>query len=443
MSSERSPTLGFWSLFIVIFSAVGSGPSGIEGVIASANGISVAVLGVILYPLVWGLVQALCAAELSVRFKEVTGALGAWSLELFGKPLSLNATLYVIIMQLSTAAFVSEVSVAYIQAYDAAYFQGYWATVLMTFIIIAVSTLINLTNVRFVAKTFWVFSIHALVAFSVFLALCIPKMSASRFENPARSSKQIKWAPFINILTYNSAGFDGASSIVKYVKNPKVNLPRAMSAVALALTVVYVATLVLPYLATRDDASQWQVGHFVVAADYVGGRWLARWILVACIMTNVQIFSSALQTCIYLVSAQVKAGVLPAWMASPTENTGTPRRSLLVCSSVAALFSFLPLQLSLSVQSLFFVYIILLEVACFLKMDGKLALFSPSGVWMRRLIVTPTLVLAAFVISVQQSMLFFATLAATIVIAAYTVQPDTKPDPPLVYTRIIADKIRL
>jgi hypothetical protein len=131
----------------------------------------------------------------------------------------------------------------------------------------------------------------------------------------------------------------------------------------------------------------------------------------------------------YLMSAQVKAGVLPKWMA--TADGQAPRRSLFVCCSVSVLFAFLPIQLNLALQSLLFVTTILLEVVCFLKMDSTRALFSPSYIWYRRALVTPTILLAAFVISVQEKWLFMAVLASLLLLAAWSLPPDTKEDPPL------------
>jgi amino acid transporter len=426
---DKQKSLGFFQVAIVIYSAVGSGPAGIEGVIQGANGISLALIGVIVFPILWGYIQALCALELSVLYKNVNGALGAWTLELFGKTLSFNSTLYVLIMQLSTSSFVSQVSAAYIEAY-ANVFTGRWMTFGLTVIIIAASGFLNFWNIRRTTQAFYWLSLSAIIVFAVFIGFCIPKIQSSRFDDPAKSFRGINWAQFVNILVYNSAGFDGASSIVRYVKNPRHDMPRAMVSVAFVLTGLYVITLVIPYLASRDDAQQWTTGHFVVVAKNVSGDGLALAVLVVCLMTNLQIFSSSLLTSMYLVAAQVKAGVLPKYLASGDSNE-TPRRSLLVCCGLSVLFALLPIQLNLALQTLLFVAIILLEVLCFLKMDAKQALFSPQYIWYRRALVTPTIVLAAFIISVQEKWLFMGVLAFVLVLASWSLPPDTKEDPPL------------
>jgi len=114
--------IGFASLFILIFSAVGSGPWGIEGVIGSC-GVFVGVILVLAFPFAWGFVQALIAAELSVKFKNVNGSVGEWSRQLFGAALSQNATAWLVLMQCSTAAFVTEVTVTYVDAFWPGVFQ--------------------------------------------------------------------------------------------------------------------------------------------------------------------------------------------------------------------------------------------------------------------------------------------------------------------------------
>ena len=43
-------------LFILIFSAVGSGPAGTEGIVG-AVGLTLAIVGIVVFPLLWGSVQ--------------------------------------------------------------------------------------------------------------------------------------------------------------------------------------------------------------------------------------------------------------------------------------------------------------------------------------------------------------------------------------------------
>jgi len=55
MAAARK-TIGFAHLFILTYSAVGSGPAGIEGIIGSC-GLSIALIAVIVFPFAWGFIQ--------------------------------------------------------------------------------------------------------------------------------------------------------------------------------------------------------------------------------------------------------------------------------------------------------------------------------------------------------------------------------------------------
>lgn len=418
------PTIGFASLFIIIFSNVGSGPAGIEGVVGSA-GLSIGVIGILIFPFFWGYVQAILALELSLKYKRFNGALGAWSKNLFGSPAALNSSLWFTALQCSTAALVSEIIVAYVRAYVPGSLESYGARQGVTIGIILVAFLINLISVSFASKMFWVFSFNSLAAFTAMCIISIPRVQLRRFDNPAVTGKNIKWPELINLLVYNSAGYDSASSTIKFVKNPRTTVPRAMVAVGVAITFIYVLTLTLPFLATNDPYQNWQPGYYVVVAQELGGNWLSTWILVACVGTCVQSYTAALQAAAYSADGMAKEGILPKWLAS-THSSGVPRAALCACAFASVLFGLAPLLVNLSIEAVLYGAIMLLEIACFLRMSGKEQIFAPENLNLRRALIVPCLVLVAYTISIQNTYVLFATIATLACIAVVSIPQEKR-----------------
>jgi amino acid transporter len=400
------PSIGFLNLAIIIFSNVGSGPAGIEGLIGAA-GISNALIGIIVFPFFWGYLQALFSLELSVKYKKLNGGVGTWVSKLFGPSLGFCASIWVLCIQCSTAAFVSEVTVSYIQAYSPNSLQGYWQQQGMTFAIIVGSFSINAVSIDFTSKTFWIFSLNAVLAFAVLCGFSIPKVDSARFTSPVSTGKNIKWSQFINLLVYNSAGYDSSSSVVKYVVDPRRMIPKAMLAVGAAITVIYILAITLPYLATRDSQSDWQSGHFVVAARGVGPAWLEVWILISCVLTNLQIYTAALQCASYNMAAMAEVGIFPKGLAKTVWNI--PYRSMVLCAVISVAFGFVPLLINLSVESIFYVAVILAEGFCFLVMDSHTMVWSPKKLVWRKVIVMPLFALAMYTLTVQNYIVSFVT----------------------------------
>jgi amino acid transporter len=215
-------------------------------------------------------------------------------------------------------------------------------------------------------------------------------------------------------------------------------MPLAMFAVAVFIGGLYILCLTFPYLASRDDHTEWQSGHFVVVARRLGGEWLALWIMAACIATNIQIYVSSLLTASTTLHGMSDAGVLPRWLGLGWpqwrwlrwivgDKEGVAVRSVLLCSFISILFGTLPLLINLSIESILYVLIMLMEVLCFLRAGGaaKSAVFpSLAGPFARKMLVVCPVVLAMWVLVVQNSFISFATYAVLALVAAWRIRPD-------------------
>jgi amino acid transporter len=418
--------IGFFSLFIIIFSAVGSGPAGVEGIIG-ACGISLGLASIVVFPFLWGFVQALISAELSVKYKQLNGAVGAWTHQLFGRAAALNTSLWLVLMQCSTAAFVSEVTVAYAQAFWPGSFHARWQSLVLALGIIIVSVLINSVSIEFVSRIMSVFTLNAVAVFAVLVAYSIHRgLDGKRFDDPRKTARIINWSETVNLLVYNSAGYDASAAIVANVINPRRNVPAAMVLVGVAVAGLYAAALTFPYLATTSPAADWQPGYFVVVARELAGEWLAGWVALSCALTNLQVYLSALMTASHTVQSMAAAGI---YTSAPGVGglrlhlgaAGSPRDAIALCALLSGTFACAPLMVNLSLQSTLFVFIMLAECACFLRDNGEYGgALLISGRWARRLCILPPLALSSWILVVQHREVAAPLFGALAAVALWT-----------------------
>lgn len=427
--------IGLFLLFIQIFSNVGSGPSGIEGIVG-AGGIALATIGIVVFPLFWGYVQALVAAEMASQYPQINGGISAWALHKFGKVAAFNCAVWEVILNCSTAAFVSETSVAYISTLYPE-IDGYWFVRGVTIAVIALSMLINSVNIKFTSKIFVAFSANALLTFIVLIVFSFVRgLDVKRFDSPRKHIKSVNWSELVNLLVYNSAGYDSASSIIKEVYNPMRNMPIAMTLVGFFVCFLYLATLIIPYLATKGDYTEWSPGYFAVVAHELGGVKLQKAIVAASLLTNLQIYVASLQTAMYTTASMAEQGVFPFFLAATTQEKinektrekevkkNPPWSAMALCGIISVVFGFATIQLNLTVEGVVYSAIMLLEVAVFLTPENKPILVT-KNIWVRRAISAPTICLCVWVLIVQERWSLFGSLSVLLLFVALSLRQLT------------------
>lgn len=405
-------SIGFLSLFLITFSSVGSGPAGIEGIVGSSS-ILFAIVAILIFPFCWSYSQALISAELSLRFKDINGGSSAWALRLFGKKMAFIVSMAIVVVQCSTAAFVSETSVAYIETIDPS-FNNYSKRLLLSVLIITASFLFNLVSINFVSKICGILTVNTLAAFLTLIVISIPKIDINRLHsNPVETYKTMNWSYFINLLVYNSAGYDAASSVIEYVKNPRSVVPKTIILTSVLIAVLYTSSLLIPYLAVRDSASEWQVGHFSTVALAVGGKRLQSWIITSCILTNAQIYFASLQTASYTMLSMAENSIMWKWLAYKTQR-GTPYSALSLCAFISLLFATVPLKFNLSIEAVLSGFIMVFECLCLLSIDRK-TLFAPQDTANRWFIIITPIILSSLAIAVQPHISLFLIFSSVVI----------------------------
>ena len=226
----------------------------------------------------------------------------------------------------------------------------------------------------------------------------IPSDASKRFDNPVKQLRHANWAQLVGLLVFNSAGYDCALVVVSRIHEPKRTAPRAITLAGSSITLLYVACLTLPYLASKSSHTEWQTGYFVTVAREVGPEWLAGWVFAACILTALQSFTSALITATYTLTGMF--------------SKMHPRRALAISMAGSLVMSLLPLGFNLGAQTVVYTVIMLLEIFCFLRLAPRDASVGPKGRWARRAVVLPAIVLSSYVIAVQARLVLFGSLTA-------------------------------
>ena len=191
---------------------------------------------------------------------------------------------------------------------------------------------------------------------------------------------------------------------------------------------LYVSALTFPYLATRDTAASWQSGHFVVVAREVSGERLATWVFVSCVLTNVQVYISALLTASRTLQSMALSGVIsPQTGLARLDSKGTPYVATALCAVISIVFGCAPLLVNLSIESILYVFIMFAEIAIFLRDDPDRSTYAAvAGTRARRMaLTTMPLILSVWVLLSQNRLVALPTLAVILATLLWTMAPAT------------------
>ena len=409
--------IGFWKLFFIVFSAVGSGPAGIEGLVGAAKSITLACIAIGVCPLFIAVPEAFITLEMCEKYGDTNGGVPVWFLKVYKSRFwSFCSACFILLYDCSTSALVAEASILYVATVEPAFHQYKYQVVASTLIII-VAYFVCFFSVDFIAKSVAVLTVHTAVVFAVLVGFCCRSLDAGRIDDPGPVLGSINWPLFINLLVFNSAGYDCAGSVITFVRNPAKTAPRAMLAAAVAVGVMYETVYVFTYLGSRTPAAEWETAHFAVVAREVAGRWLQLWVIVGCCCINLQLFISSLTSAIYTLHGAAQLGIMPKWFDHLSAR-GSPDRALIACGVLSLVFGVVPFEMNLAFESVLYCLVVLGQVACFFSLQPAQYTFLPKSWFMKAVIVTFPAITVSFSLSVQETTVFFGSALALLAIAA-------------------------
>jgi amino acid transporter len=172
----------------------------------------------------------------------------------------------------------------------------------------------------------------------------------------AVQARQLPWLPFANerqgvmaglglglaTMMWNYSGWDTPTTCLGETRAPRTTFRRAVW-LALPLIVLVYLLPIGAALSATGDWSQWKTGYWPLAAQAVGGPWLAGLVMLGGLVASAGLFLALLLTNSRLPFALALGGQMPGVLAKVHPRLGTPWVSVLlssVCYSVFAYWSF-------------------------------------------------------------------------------------------------------
>jgi amino acid transporter len=216
-----------------------------------------------------------------------------------------------------------------------------WKHYLVSVLIVAVITWINVRGIQMVGVISTVLEIFVLLAVA---ALCVVA-AAKWHHNPFTPFVPPHAPPFqvfgvglaLGIWLYS--GYEQMSSVAEEVENPQRNYPLALALVVpLSIATYFLPTLLS--LAALGNWQKWHTGYFSDAAALIGGPWLGFWMTVAALLTNLALLNATVLTSTRMPSSMAEDGYLPAALMKRHPRYGTPWIAILTSSLIYAALAF-------------------------------------------------------------------------------------------------------
>ncbi|KAK2991284.1 hypothetical protein RJ640_024549 [Escallonia rubra] len=401
-------------LVFLIFYEVSGGPIGIEESVKAAGPL-LALLGFLVFPLIWSVPETLITAEMGTMFPEdggyvvwVSSALGPyWGFQIgWMKWLSgvIDNVLYPVLF------------LDYLKSGIPALGGGLpRITVVLAWI--AVLTLMNyrgLTIVGWVAVLLGVFSI---LPFVVMGFVAIPKLNPSRWL--VIELHNVDWNLYLNTLFWNLNYWDSISTLAGEVENPKKTLPKALFYALIQVVLVYFFPLLIGTGAIPPNRNSWKKGYFSDIGKMVGGVWLKWWIEVAAAMSTMGMFMTEISSDSFQLLGMAERGMLPEFFAKRSRY-GTPLAGILFSASGVLLLSCMSFLEIVAAENFLYCFGMILEFITFIRLRMKYPAASrpykiPVGTAGAILMCIPPTILICVVLALSSLKVMVVSVVAVLI----------------------------
>lgn len=377
---EHSQKLSALALAVLVFYKVSGGPFGCEPTVKAA-GPFFAIMGFIVFPLLWCIPEALVTAELGSAYPEPSGAI-AWVEEAFGPRAGLLSGYFHWVSGATDNAIYPSLFLEYMSEYI-----GVRDNLLRFVFSGAISIVLAYINFQGLEIVGNLSILICIISMSPFVLLCIwglPKLDTSRWmvmpepgiamddDEPSGFLPELTWLgvlwkPFINNLWWNLNSFDVGASFAGEVKDPERVFPKAMFMSVAMVAASYILPLLAAIGAADSDQQDWNAGYFTTAATNIAGPWLGAWLIFAAAVSNIALFEAELSGDAYQLMGMADRGLIPKLFCKRSRYD-TPTNGILL--GIAVIIAMGVANFDQLVEMLNFAYSIsmLLEFAAFIKL---------------------------------------------------------------------------
>ncbi|WOK99056.1 putative polyamine transporter [Canna indica] len=420
---EEQHKLSIVPLVFLIFYEVSGGPFGIEDTVGAAGPL-LAILGFLVFPLIWSIPEALLTAELGTMFPE-NGGYVVWVSSALGPFWGFQQGWMKWLSGVIDNALYPVLFLDYVKA-GIPRLGGGPPRVLAVLSLTAVLTYMNyrgLTIVGWVAVFLGAFSI---LPFIVMGLVSIPKLRPKRWLKV--DVHNVDWNLYLNTLFWNLNYWDSVSTLAGEVNSPAITLPKALFYAVILVVASYLYPLLSGTGALPLDRESWTEGYFPDVAKAIAGVWLSWWVQGASALSNMGMFVAEMSSDSYQLLGMAQRGMLPEFFGKRSRH-GTPVIGILFSASGVLLLSFLSFQEIVAAENFLYCFGMLLEFIAFVRLRVKYPAVPrpykiPLGtVGCTLMLVPPTLLI---IVVLALSSLKVALVSFGAVVVGLVMQPGLK-----------------
>eukprot|EP00249_Psilotum_nudum_P024956 c29332_g1_i3 orf=629-2104(+) len=357
--------LSLLPLVFLIFYEVSGGPFGVETSV-QAGGPLLALLGFLIFPLIWSIPEALLTAELGTMFPE-NGGYVIWVQAAFGpfwgfqegwwKWLSgvIDNALYPVLFLDYLKSAIPEVADGPLRL----------AAVL---VITAFLTYLNFRGLTIVGWTAVALGLFSLLPFCVMALLALPRLEPANWLQT--DFGDVDWNTYLNTLFWNLNYWDSVSTLVGEVDNPMQTLPKALISALLLVCGGYLVPLLTGTGALKVVRSDWADGYFADIAKILGGVWLRWWMEAAAALSNMGMFEAEMSSDSFQLLGMAERGMLPQMFAYRSRYD-TPTLGILVSATGVLLLSWMSFREIIAAENYLYCFGMFAEFAAFIWLRLK------------------------------------------------------------------------
>ncbi|ESR46099.1 hypothetical protein CICLE_v10000961mg [Citrus x clementina] len=410
-------------LIFLIFYEVSGGPFGVEDSVKAAGPL-LALLGFLVFPIIWSVPEALITAEMGTMFPE-NGGYVVWVSSALGPYWGFQQGWMKWLSGVIDNALYPVLFLDYLKSGIPALGNGLpraFAALALTFVL----TFMNYRGLTIVGWAAVLLGIFSLLPFVVMGLVSLPKLEPSRWL--VVNLGEVDWNLYLNTLFWNLNYWDSISTLAGEVDNPKKTLPKALFYALILVIFGYFFPLLVGTGAIPLDRDLWTDGYFSDIAKVLGGVWLRWWIQGAAAMSNMGMFVAEMSSDSFQLLGMAERGMLPEFFAKRSRY-GTPLIGIIFSASGVVLLSWLSFQDIVAAENFLYCFGMIMEFIAFVWLRIQYPAASrpykiPTGTVGAIIMCIPPTILICVVLAL--STLKVAALSVGAVVIGLVMQPCLK-----------------
>ncbi|CAH9079237.1 unnamed protein product [Cuscuta epithymum] len=353
-------------LVFLIFYEVSGGPFGVEDSVKAAGPL-LALLGFLIFPLVWSIPEALITAEMGTMFPE-NGGYVVWVSSALGPYWGFQQGWMKWLSGVIDNALYPVLFLDYLKSAIPALADGFPRAIAIFCLTIAL-TYLSYRGLNVVGWVAILLGVLSLLPFLFMGLISLPRIEPSRWLELSDMGS-VDWGLYLNTLFWNLNYWDSISTLSGEVENPGKTLPKALFYALLLVVSGYFFPLLIGTGALPVDRGLWSDGYFSDIAKTVGGLWLRSWVQVASAVSNMGMFLAEMSSDSFQLLGMAQLGMLPEVFAKRSRH-GTPLVGILFSASGVVLLSWLSFQEIVAAENFLYCFGMIMEFIAFVKLRMK------------------------------------------------------------------------